>query len=295
MKQWNYLQASFHPADSEKASAILWSLGTQGIEENPLQSSRLRVKAYFDLRHDIQLLQQEFETQCERAGIRLLSCSLRTQSERDWFKKWRRQLQPFTVGRHFQIIPSQEAKSPASTMRLTIYLEPGMAFGTGTHETTHLCLEALEHYLPSASACVDIGTGSGILAIAAVKLGATKVLACDLDPIAVEIAAANAKRNGCHTKIRFVLGDVDQLPKLKPDVLVGNLTVELIEQEFRKFERRLKPGSWLILSGVLNEQAFRVEVLRRKSSLEFAARKKKNDWTCLIYRKPLPSDLRSVI
>jgi ribosomal protein L11 methyltransferase len=290
MRQWNYLQASFDPGDSDQASTILWSLGTQGIEEDPSQSRRLRIKAYFDSSYDIHVLEREFQVQCRRARVRLFSCFHKVESERDWFKKWRQRLQSFTVGRRFQIVAGDKPLVPSSDKRLVIYLQPGMAFGTGSHETTQLCLEAMERYLTPASTFFDVGTGSGILAIAALKLGVKKVIACDVDPIAVEIAADNAKRNKCTSKIRWILGEMDRVPAFWPDVLVANLTVELLEEEFRKFERRLKPGSWLILSGILNDQAFRLERLRRKSSLEFQERRRKNEWTCLVYRKVVMSD-----
>jgi ribosomal protein L11 methyltransferase len=286
MKQWNYLEASFPAADSDEASGILWDLGTQGVEEISFPSGKVSIKAYFDSSHDIRRLQHEFKAQCRQARVRLFKCALRIQAERDWFKKWRQQLQPFTVGSRFQVVPFHKSSLPLGKGRLAICLEPGMAFGTGTHETTQLCLEALERCVTPASTCLDVGTGSGILAFAALRLGAKKVVACDIDPIAIEIAAANGEKNPGASKIRWVLGEIDQVPRFKPDVLVANLTIELIEQKFQKFEQRLRPGSWLILSGVLSSQASRLALLRRKSSLELKARNKKGEWICLVYRKP---------
>ncbi|MCI0418140.1 MAG: 50S ribosomal protein L11 methyltransferase [Acidobacteria bacterium] len=288
MKQWNYLQASFPPDDLDEASGILWSLGTNGIEEDPLRSGKLRIKAYFDPLQDLQSLHREFKTQCRQAGIPLFGCTLRVQVERDWFKKWRQQLQPFTIGRRFQIVPfDRENKIQGRLLgegdRIQICIEPSMAFGAGTHETTQLCLEALERYLTPGSTCLDVGTGSGILAIAAAKLGARKVVGCDIDPIAVEIAALNGVQNGCGATVRWVLGELEKVRRFKPGYLVANLTVELIEQEFWKFEQRLKPGALLIVSGLLNHQARRVERLRRRSSLSLKRRLKKGEWTCLIY------------
>jgi ribosomal protein L11 methyltransferase len=297
MRHWNYLQASFPPDDLDEASGILWSLGTNGIEEDPLRSARLRIKAYFDPLQDLQSLHHEFKAQCRRAGIPLFRCTARIQTERDWFKKWRQQLQPFTVGQRFQIVPVDGENQPnpvfetsrlASTEgdRIPIFMEPGMAFGTGTHETTQLCLEALERYLAPGATCLDVGTGSGILAIAAVKLGARKVVGCDIDPIAVEIAARNGSQNGCGAKVRWFLGDVEKTRPFQPGCLVANLTVELIEEEFWKLEPRVKPGAFMILSGLLNRQARRVERLRRQSSLRLRRRLTKGEWTCLVYVRP---------
>ena len=297
MRQWNYLQASFPPDDLDEASGILWSLGTNGIEEDPLRSGRLRIKAYFDPLQDLESLHQEFRTQCNNAGISLFRSTARIQTERDWFKKWRQQLKPFPVGKRFQIVPIDNETQPRSlaavsglaftaTGRIVVFMEPGMAFGTGTHETTQLCMEALERYLAPRATCLDVGTGSGILAIAAVKLGARKVVACDIDPIAMEIAASNGAQNGCDTKVHWVLGDVERTRPFRPGCLVANLTVELIEEEFWKLERRLKSGAFMILSGLLNSQAKRIERLRRQSSLRLRQRLTKGEWTCLVYARP---------
>jgi ribosomal protein L11 methyltransferase len=297
MRQWNYLQASFPPDDLDEASGILWSLGTNGIEEDQLRSGRLRIKAYFDPLQDLQSLHDEFKAQCDIAGISLFRCTARIQTERDWFKKWRQQLQPFQVGKRFQIVPIDGETVPsshtsttrlASTVagRIAVFMEPGMAFGTGTHETTQLCMEALERYIAPQATCLDVGTGSGILAIAAVKLGARKVVACDIDPIAVEIATSNGAQNGCDTKVRWILGDVEKTRPFQPSCLVANLTVELIEEDFWKLERRVKTGAFLILSGLLNDQAKRIERLRRQSSLRLRQRLIKGEWTCLVYVRP---------
>ena len=178
---------------------------------------------------------------------------------------------------------SRSITPPAS---ISIFMEPGMAFGTGTHETTQLCLESLERDFVPGTTCLDVGTGSGILAIAAVKLGARRVVACDIDPIAVTIAAQNGAQNDCGVKIRWIQGDVEQVRRFQPGCIVANLTVELIEQEFWKFEQRLKQGALLIVSGVLNRQAIRVERLRQQSSLRLRRRLKKGEWTCLVYDRP---------
>ncbi len=346
MRQWNYLQASFLSSHSDAASGILWSLGTRGIEECPLFAGKLRIKAYFDPLCDIRSLQREFKAQCNQAGIQLLACSLRIQSEQDWFRRWRHQLQPFTVGKRFWIVPYDShavssskkpwlsvpaakppeefpastgpgpssassgrtpsllkgaklsrlqvsrgivvppaARASAISSRIPIYIEPGMAFGTGTHETTQLCIEALEQHLTPGRTCLDVGTGSGILAMAAVKLGARSAIGCDVDPIALDIAAANGVRNNCSSRIRWVLGQIDRVRRCRPGCLVANLTVEIIEQEFEKFLRQLQPRAVLILSGLLSRQVPRIEKLRRKSGLRRRACMSKGEWTCLVYRR----------
>ncbi len=311
MRQWNYLQASLHSDQCDSASGILWELGTQGIEETPLQTSRLRLRAYFDPILDIERVEQEFKEQCKLAGISIAACSSRVQTERDWFRKWRQHLQPFSVGRRFRIVPfdsnatesqngggrpancqdaagdrTAAARYPLAAHiqeRIPILIEPGMAFGTGTHETTQLCLEALERYVVPGTAFADIGTGSGILAIAAIKLGARSAWACDIDPLALKIAKENGAVNHCGSRILWVAGEVDRIPPRKSACLTANLTAEIIEGELPKILRVLKPRSPMILSGILNRQASRINRLAESSGLRRLAQRRKGDWTCVVY------------
>ncbi len=283
MRKWNYLRVSLLPACCDKASELLCSLGTLGIEELHLRSGTILIKAYFDFSSNIRALQNEFRSQCSQAGIRFLSCSCKIEKERDWFKQSREQLTPFDVGAKFRVIPVDRKQFLADPQRIPIYIEPGMAFGTGSHETTQLCLEALERYLSPGGTCLDVGTGSGILAIAAAKLGARKIIACDLDPIALKVATSNGNKNRCASRIRWVLGEVEKVGRLKMDCVVANLTLEIIEEAFSQFERRLKPNSCLILSGILRDQAPRVEQSRLKGLLELVSQNTKGEWACMIY------------
>lgn len=285
MKQWNFLQVSIHPRDLDRASGLLWNLGTQGIEEKYLKSSKVRITAYFDAASNIQALTQRFRFQCESLSLPLHSICSKTEMEKDWFRKWREQLKSFAVGQRFHLVPYQEPTDPIPKERVPIWLEPGMAFGTGTHETTQLCLEAIEQYLVPKRALLDIGTGSGILAIGATKLGARRVVACDVDPVAIRIARANATINRCASKIRFVLGEVTQIGHSRFDFLVANLTLEIIEESLLQMQKRLRPGGWLILSGLLNRQFSRLNSRLRETSLVFHERKNKGEWICLVLRQ----------
>ncbi|PYV42423.1 MAG: hypothetical protein DMG06_14045 [Acidobacteria bacterium] len=285
MKQWNFLQVSIHLRDLDRASGLLWNLGTQGIEEQHLKTSKVRIKAYFDAASDIRTLTQKFKFQCASASLPLHSISSKTEIERDWFKKWREQVNPFAVGQRFYLIPCQEPANPIPEDRFPIRLEPGMAFGTGTHETTQLCLESLEQYLLPKRDFLDIGTGSGILAIAATKLGARRVVACDVDPVVIRIARANAVINRCASKIKFVLGEITEIGNSRFDFLVANLTLEIVEESLFQMLKRLRPGGWLALSGILDRQLPQFNRRLRETSLIFQERKKKGEWICLVLRR----------
>lgn len=287
MTQWNYLLASISVSDVDRASGILWSLGTVGIEELDSMSGRRSIRAYFSPADNIRALRKQFATDCRQYGIHCYSLSLKQQEEMDWLKKWREHLAPFPIGAQFFVIPDPSKRVMVPAGRIPLYLEPGMAFGTGSHETTQLCIESLESELAPKSHCFDIGTGSGILAIVAAKLGARKVSACDMDPLAIQIAKANGSKNRCASQITWVLGEAKEIGRTKCDLLVANLTFEIIQQELVNFESRLKKGATLILSGLLKEQADNINDLIKTTRLVSKARKDKGEWSCLIYKKHL--------
>ncbi len=284
MQLWNYLLASVFPADLDRASGILWSLGTVGIEEVDSKSGKRSIRAYFRPAENIRQLRERFAQDCRRGGIRCYGLSFKQVKEIDWLKGWRENLKPFPVGNRFLVIPDPSPMKPAPGGRFPLYLEPWMAFGTGTHETTQLCLESLEQELVPGDSCLDIGTGSGILAIAAAKLGARKVHACDLDPVAIQIARANGTKNRCSSRVKWLHGDISKYGDMKCNLLVANLTFEIIEHELSRFEDRLNDGGIMILSGVLIHQASKIEKLKSPKLLS-KFRREKGEWSCLVCTK----------
>ena len=162
--------------------------------------------------------------------------ALRTEEQRDWVASAREMLQPMEVGTRFFLVPEWR-DDPAPPGRFRIAVNPGQAFGTGVHETTRLCLEALEDYLKPGVTVLDVGTGSGILARAASLLGAGTVWACDIDPIAVEIAGA-----------AFV-GSVDAVAARSADLIVANISPQAIVWLAPEMSRVLRPGGVLLASG----------------------------------------------
>jgi len=285
MKQWNYLQLSLDPRHLDQLSGLLWDLGTQGIEERYPRAIEVRIKAYFDLTLDIRSLARTLESQCRQAnlGIRALSCKV--ENEQDWFKKWRKALKPFTVGRKFYILPFRDRKQPVPKGRLPIWLEPGMAFGTGTHETTQLCLEAIEDHLTPGMSFLDVGTGSGILALGAVKLGAGRTVACDSDSVAIQIAKSNAIVNRCASRLRLISGEIHEVRGRPFDLIAANLTLEIVEELLARMERRLGPGGKLILSGLLSRQISHLRPYLRKNAFSMEDRRRKGEWACLVLIK----------
>ena len=219
------LEIACDPERHDLLIADLWEQGCAGISE----LSDGRVRAFF-------------EDTADRDA--LLSCyphaTPRAEEQRDWVEAARDLLQPMNVGARFFLVPEwRDDATPPGRFRITV--NPGMAFGTGVHETTRLCLEALEDYLERGATVLDVGTGSGILAEAAALLGAGRVFACDVDTVAVQIAHARCGRS-------FV-GSADAVRSGIADVAIANISPEAIIQLAPDLIRSLRPGGILLASG----------------------------------------------
>jgi ribosomal protein L11 methyltransferase len=285
MSDWIYLQFEISPQDLETVSSLLWDLGTSGIEERNFDQARVRVKAYFLGGTPIRKIQHDFTLWCRQRGIQIDALSIHTQETRDWLAEWRSQWNPFPVGKRFFVIPLKDAKHTAPLRRIPLLLEPGMAFGTGTHETTQLCLESLESILSTGLSLLDVGTGSGILAIAALKLGARRSVGIDIDPEAIAVARENARINDCGKKIQWQVGDIETMGRRKFDLLAANLAIDPIEKTLPSMSRRLKPGGTMILSGLLKGQEERLTPRLGPSQLTKIRVRSQGEWIAIILRK----------
>jgi ribosomal protein L11 methyltransferase len=213
------LEIEFDPDERDLLIAELWERDPAGIVE----LSPRKLRAFFE--GDRKALLGQYP-----------GSVLREEEDRDWVQSARDMLQPMEVGERFFLVPEWR-DDPAPAGRFRIVVNPGMAFGTGLHETTRLCLEALERYVRPGARVLDVGTGSGILAKAAGLLGAERVWACDVDPIAVEIAQTG-----------FV-GSADAVASAVADVVTANISPEAIIALAPDLVRVLRPGGVLLASG----------------------------------------------
>jgi ribosomal protein L11 methyltransferase len=200
----------------------------------------------------------------------------------DWAESWKRHFHPLEIGKTLLIKPSWSKKRPRKNQAVVI-LDPGLSFGTGQHPTTSFCLNELVRRRKNGTrqSFLDIGTGSGILAIAAAKLGYQPVHAFDFDPESVRVARANAHKNGVDSKIRLTRGDVTKQP-LKParqyDLVCANLISNLLISERRRILSRLKPGGTLVLAGILAAEFGEVERAFAALKLKRVASRVENEW-----------------
>ena len=207
--------------------------------------------------------------------------------EKNWAHSWRRFFNPVKVGRLLWITPPW-VDPPKSRRRQVITIEPGMAFGTGTHATTRGCLECIEQLAPRFDAgelaALDVGTGSGILAIALVKLGAASVVALDNDPVALKVARANVRVNDAARKIRLARCKLDAIDE-RFGIVVANLTAETIHDLAAPLEERVAPGGYLVLSGILDGKTDGVLGRFAPPRFTLLKRNREKEWVTLMLKK----------
>lgn len=202
--------------------------------------------------------------------------------DRDWHEGWRKHFRPQRVGKRFLVTPPWIPSTNAG--RLVISIEPAMAFGTGTHETTRCCLEFIDEVCAAGlpSAALDVGTGSGILAIALAKLGVPEVLAIDNDPIALEAARANVRLNEVGATVTLSDAQLGRVRRRFP-LVAANLILDTLVQLALPLSRSVRSRGALILSGLLGTQA--ETVLPHFEGFALERRKDRRDWTTLLLRR----------
>ncbi|MCI0395372.1 MAG: 50S ribosomal protein L11 methyltransferase [Chloroflexi bacterium] len=211
--------------------------------------------------------------------------TFRELQEEDWANAWKVHYQPFRVGRRLWIEPSWQADSPAAAGDVVIRLDPGMAFGTGLHPTTQMCLQALEEMVWPGAWVLDVGAGSGILAIAAARLGAAKVLALDSDRLAARATVENARQNGVQENIVVFQGTLAAVGLKGWDVVVVNILAPVIESLVAEgLLAYLAADGRLVLSGIIEEQTAGVEAAVIAAGGEIERQLVVRDWVGLVVR-----------
>lgn len=209
-----------------------------------------------------------------------------TLEEQDWANAWKRYYTIQQLGEHTVIVPSWLEYAPRPD-DIVIRLDPGMAFGTGLHPTTRLCLTLLERYVEPGQQVLDLGCGSGILSIAAAHLGAANVLALDTDPIAIEATVTNASHNAVSDHIHAAVGSLgyDQTGGQQHDLIVANILARVLAGLAPDMAMALKPEALLISSGIIAEREDEVALAYAAAGLERIERRQEGDWVALVHRR----------
>jgi len=204
-------------------------------------------------------------------------------AEEDWAEAWKKHYHPMAIGQRLVLKPTWVEYTPQPG-QVVIELDPGMAFGTGQHPSTRLCLVELERRVPPAWRVLDVGTGSGILAIAAAKLGASQVLATDIDPLAVKVALENVRANQVEHVVHVAEGTFGQIGEAW-DLVVINILADTIIAVLDEAARRLVSGGLAILSGIIAECEADVVVKMTEVGLSLVKREQEGDWALLVAQR----------
>jgi len=269
------------------------ALGYDSIEPDPdgegKPTGALTVRAYLPADAELESNRSRLEEALWHLGriSPLPEPEWRTVVEKDWSLEWKKHYRPMRIGRRLQIVPSWMDPAPYAR-NLVLRLDPGMAFGTGTHPTTQLCLETLEDRIYPGMNVIDLGCGSGILAITAVKLGAGKVLGLDVDPQAIRVARENILLNGVESSIEIRSGSLQELlmeGRSAPLVVANILAAVLQEMLAAGLARTVAPGGCLVLSGILEDQSGAVEEAIREQGMRLKEKRIRQDWVALVAEK----------
>lgn len=207
--------------------------------------------------------------------------------EEDWSTSWKEYYHPVKISNRFTIVPTWEDYQPVESDELIIELDPGMAFGTGTHPTTVMSLQALEKHVNDAVNVIDVGTGSGVLAIGAALLGAKHVHALDLDEVAVRSAIENVELNHVSSQIDVVQGDLLDTVKEPAEVVVANILAEIILTFVEDAYTIVKPGGIYITSGIIEGRKEDVKQALIEAGFEIDEVMMMEDWVTIVSRKPV--------
>jgi ribosomal protein L11 methyltransferase len=252
--------------------AELWESGSSGIVEEDLADGRCLLRAFFEDEAGADSLLRRFPGRLERHG------------PRDWVAFSRAGWEPLCVGARFYLVP-EWLDDPAPAGRMRIAINPGLACGTGFHEATQLCLEALEQYQLPHMTVLDAGAGSGILSIASALLGVRRVVACDIDPVAVDIARASFQRAG--VRAWLFTGSVDAIRANSVDLIVANISAAASIELAPQFLRCLAPGGRCIASGFENSESASVEAAMEQAGGSIERKQVKGQWCALVVSSSL--------
>ncbi len=254
-----------------------------------LLEDELVIKAYFPDDEYLDEIVSNIRKQIKRNTFidnKEVKITLTLLDDKDWAEAWKEHYKPFKIGPNILIKPSWE-NMEIEDGNILIEIDPGMAFGTGTHETTWMCTEAIEKYIKEGDTLYDIGCGSGILSIVGAKLGAGRVIGVDLDPISVKASRENIGINKVENKVEIREGDLLEVVDEKADIIVSNIIAEVIARMSKDLKDYIKDDGIFIASGIILAKISLVENALKENGFEIIEIVKKNEWALIVAKNRL--------
>ncbi|MGO2200043.1 MAG: 50S ribosomal protein L11 methyltransferase [Pseudolactococcus laudensis] len=308
MNNWNELSVKVSRETEDAVSNILIDAGAQGVAIEDTQDyldnldkfgeilpeieqlETVIIKAYYP--ENLSIIEIAESVKAQISGLLAFDLNpgdftVTTQSlaENDWSDSWKQYFLPTRISHGLTIVPSWTDYAPASADEKIIRLDPGMAFGTGTHPTTKLSLFALEQTLRGGETLLDVGTGSGVLSIAAHLLGAQNIHAFDLDDVAVKVAEENIQLNPDMTNIIVKSGDLLQNVTIKAHVIVANILADILMNVIDDAYNLLYDGGFLIMSGIIDSKSQMILDKCHAAGFALVTRMQQGEWHCVILQK----------
>lgn len=317
MTEWNEFSIFINREATEAVSSILMDLGSSGVaisdrqdfsnlpeygfdtlwalDDSKFPSKGAIIKGYFHQPDKLDYLKQKIIDKIEQLkdydlGVEDYTVEYAEVNDDDWSETWKKYYHPVSITRYLTIVPQWEEYTKKHDDEIILTLDPGLAFGTGTHPTTQLCLQLLETTLGNNETVIDVGTGSGVLSIASAYLGAEKIFAYDLDDIAVSSAKSNIQLNDLSETIVVDTNDLLHGIDHEADLVVANILAEIIEPLIPDAMRVLKPNGKFISSGIIKEKKDHIIGKLTEKGFVIEQVNQMGDWVAILARKPIEDE-----
>ncbi len=274
MTQYKEITLTSEPFDPEILAGVVWKYNPQGVEEI---DNGLKIFAGLDDEINLAVLEDEMRSLCSAGTIKTYQLNEVIRETKNWNKEWEENREILKIGKRFVIRPSFKDYSPAGD-EIVLTIDPKMSFGTGEHATTRLVMEMLEDVVKGGESVLDVGTGTGVLAIAAVKLGAKSALGIDNDDWCLENGIENITQNDVEKTVAIKTGELKDVPPEKYDIVLANIQKDVLTALAPDFGTYIKPGGTLVLSGILFSDE--EDILKVYTSLGYKSDKviRKDEW-----------------